>query len=63
MSHSEVRNLPIRYRHWYLNRLVQHFEEKNKQFEESTSSNSAVRGSNNINNLNKFESQMNKKFT
>ena len=63
MSHSEVRNLPIRYRHWYLNRLVRHFEEKNKQFNDASSRSSTTRDTDSINNLNKFESQMNKKFT
>jgi hypothetical protein len=29
MSYSEVKSLPIRYRHWYLKRLAKHFKEKN----------------------------------
>lgn len=62
MSYSEVRSLPIRYRHWYLRRLVRHFEEKNKHFEDAKSNNNTVQASDNISNLNKFESQMNKKF-
>lgn len=53
MSYSEVKNLPIRYRHWYLNRLAKHFRDKNKSYEESKSTNSA--SNNNNNDLNKFE--------
>ena len=30
MSYSEVKSLPIKYRHWYLSRLVRHFKEKNE---------------------------------
>ena len=31
MSYSEVRSLPVRYRHWYMDRLLKHFREKNER--------------------------------
>ena len=36
MSYSEVKSLPIKYRHWYLSRLVKHFKEKNKAYNEDS---------------------------
>jgi len=29
MNYSEVQNLPVRYRHWYIKRLSKHFDQKN----------------------------------
>ena len=31
MSYTEVKNLPIKYRRWFLKRLVRDFEERNNQ--------------------------------
>jgi hypothetical protein len=36
MSYSEVKNLPIEYRRWFLKRLVRDFEERNKQEKDSS---------------------------
>jgi len=36
MSYSEVQNLPIKYRRWFLKRLVRDFEERNNQARESS---------------------------
>ena len=30
MSYTEIYKLPIRYREWYLNRLVEHFKQRNE---------------------------------
>ena len=30
MSYTELQRLPVRYRHWYVNRLSKHFEKKNE---------------------------------
>lgn len=62
MNYSEVYSLPIRYRHWYLDRLAKHFETKNKIVEDAHSNASSSSVSENIGNLNKFESQMSNKF-
>ena len=29
MSHTEIYNLPVRYRNWYIDRLVKHFKDRN----------------------------------
>lgn len=30
MSYIELRNMPVRYRRWYLERLTKHFKQKNE---------------------------------
>ena len=62
MSYSEVHRLPIRYRHWYLDRLAKHFETKNNILEggDENGQNNSV--SQNISNLDMFEAQMSNKF-
>ena len=30
MSYTELHRLPVRYRHWYINRLSKHFEKKSE---------------------------------
>ena len=37
MSYSEVHRMPVRYRRWFLQRLVRHFEEKNEASKKSSS--------------------------
>ena len=61
MSYSEVKRLPVRYRHWYLKRLVQHFEEKNKIREEIKNSNNQNKNSQ-LNSLAAYENSLNNKF-
>ena len=61
MSYSEVKNLPIRYRHWYLNRLARHFEERN-QLQESAKNSSKTSNSENLDKFAQFESQINNKL-
>ena len=29
MQHSEIKSLPVRYRKWFINRLIQHFNKLN----------------------------------
>jgi hypothetical protein len=60
MSYSEVKGLPVRYRHWYLKRLVRHFEEKNKIREESKSNNQPK--NNQMSSLSAYENALNNKF-
>jgi hypothetical protein len=52
MSYSEVKNLPIKYRHWFLKRLVQDFEKKNETNDQNKSKTS------DIDMLNRFEKNM-----
>jgi hypothetical protein len=56
MSYSEVYRLPVTYRRWYLDRLLRHFDERNKPKGESNKpvSNQA--------NLGKYEEMLNNKF-
>lgn len=52
MSYSEVHRLPIRYRHWYLDRLAQHFKMKNKAHKEAMNGMGSADKPINLNNLN-----------
>jgi len=56
MSYTELRNLPVRYRSWYIKRLSKHFEDKNKSTENKPSE-SFDRSS-----FDKFEKTVNKKL-
>jgi hypothetical protein len=60
MSHSEVKRLPVRYRHWYLKRLVRHFEEKNKVREEIKSN--GQNKNSQMSSLAAYENSLNNKF-
>ena len=63
MSYSEVHRLPIRYRNWFLRRLAQHFEAKNKAFNEATSKDvNRDKTKNNLEKLSMFESQIKSKL-
>jgi len=35
MSYQDIRRMPTRYRHWYINRLVKHFDKRNQMYEEA----------------------------
>ena len=61
MSYTEVYNLPVRYRKWYVDRLVKYFEERNERAKNS------VKPNNNINADNKkgfdlFQEMIDNKF-
>ena len=60
MSHTEVYNLPVRYRNWYTNRLVKHFKDKN----ESRSSATSQQGNTHDNQkgFSQFQEMINNKF-
>jgi hypothetical protein len=38
MSYTEVRRLPVRYRHWFISRLSKEYEKKNKAMESKSHS-------------------------
>ena len=59
MSYSEVKSLPIRYRRWYLDRLVRHFKEQKEAYNKDSDSSS----DNNLDNFNAFANQVNSKLT
>ena len=63
MSYSEVHRLPIRYRRWFLRRLVRHFEEKAEAHEKARTESKNNSKSENMSNLDKFQSQIDKKFS
>lgn len=63
MSYSEVHKLPIRYRTWFLRRLVKHFDDKNKAFEDvRNGGNKNSNSGNQMDMLNKFEAGIKNKF-
>ena len=63
MTYSEVHRLPIRYRSWFLRRLVKHFDDKNKAYEDARNKKSSPSQSNNsLEKLSQFESHIKSKF-
>ena len=63
MSYSEVHRLPIRYRSWFLRRLVKHFDDKNKAYEDAREkSRQTDRSTGSLDKLSQFESQIKSKF-
>ena len=61
MSYTEVHKLPIKYRRWFLQRLVRHFKEKNEKIENirnDKNNNGKASNSENMSMLNKFENQI-----
>jgi hypothetical protein len=56
MSYSEVKMLPTRYRRWFIERLVKHFESKNK----SNNTNQNTRSD--ASKFNQFEEMVQKKL-
>lgn len=59
MSYSDVKQLPIRYRHWYLNRLVRHFEEKNNLFSKKNTNNDIENIDDKIDIINNYQNFIN----
>ena len=55
--------MPVRYRRWFLQRLVRHFEEKNKSTKEATEPLSNQEKSNNLDMFSRFEDQVKNKLT
>ena len=59
MSYSEVKNLPVRYRRWFIDRLVK--ESKDRKESHSNSKNTKNLSSN-VNKLNEYEKILSDKF-
>ena len=63
MSYSEVHRLPIRYRRWFLDRLVKHFNDKNKAYDDAKNrSKSSKNPESNLQKLSQFESHLKSKL-
>tara|TARA_Y100001937_G_C7116400_1_gene330347 strand:+ start:358 stop:546 length:189 start_codon:yes stop_codon:yes gene_type:complete len=62
MSYSEVHRLPIRYRHWFLRRLLRHFERKNEEITKNIDKNKNMQG-NNLDLFSRFEGQVKNKLS
>jgi len=60
MSYTEIRNLPVRYRHWFLNRLKKHFDKKSEMY---SGDGPSEQNKTDFSSLNKFEESLNKKFS
>ena len=58
MSFTEVRRLPVRYRSWFIQRLLTHFKERNTKL---NSKNDDI-GQENIKSLSDYEDMLDKKF-
>lgn len=56
MSHSEVYNLPVSYRKWYIKRLLKEFDGKNNKDQD------AKAGSDNYSKLRQYEDMLSKKL-
>lgn len=63
MSYSEVHSLPIRYRRWYLDRLMRHFKEKNESYEKTKNNSKNSNTTNNVDMFSRFEQQVKNKLT
>ncbi len=57
MSYTEVRKLPVRYRRWYITRLLKHFKDKNEASQSKPKNNSS-----NMQALDKYKTMIDKKF-
>ena len=60
MSYLEVKQLPIRYRRWFLDRIVKHFKEQNERLNKDKNTRNE---NNDLASLADFEKQVNSKFT
>jgi hypothetical protein len=60
MDYQTVRSLPIRYRRWFLERLIKDFEQRNQAAKGQPASNQSA--SENMDKLSKFEEMMSNKF-
>ena len=60
MNYETTKNLPVRYRRWFLERLKKHFDTMNNMYNSKGSSNDA--NSSNIKNLEAYQQNLSKKF-
>jgi len=56
MTYSEVRGIPIRYRRWFIDRLLKYFKDKNNK----TGASEAAADNNKS--FSQYQEQLNKKF-
>ena len=55
--------MPVKHRHWFMNRLVRHFEERKNAIENSKSNNTSESNKqNNLDKFNAFQNQIKNKF-
>jgi len=59
-TYHDIRIMPTRYRQWYLNRLVKHFEKRNNMYEQT---NNPSQTSPDMASFDKFNEMMNKNFS
>ena len=59
-TYADIRMMPVRYRRWYIERLVKHFEKRNNMYEQSDKPSAE---NSNIGNFNKYSEMLNKKFS
>lgn len=55
--------MPIRHRHWFMNRLVRHFEEKKNAIEGANSQTSNSDNQSKLDKFDVFQNQINNKFS
>ena len=63
MSYSEVYRMPLRYRRWFLKRLVRHFEEKNSRSKTPDEPLNKLENNSNLDMFSRFEDQIKNKIT
>jgi len=56
MSYSEVRGLPVRYRRWFIDRLLKYYKDKNNPDNRRSAS------AENNQSFSQYQEQLNKKF-
>ena len=56
MAYSDIKNLPVRYRKWFVERLIKHFRQINEQKRKPQERKD-------INKFSKFEDQIKKKLS
>lgn len=59
-TYQDIRMMPTRYRHWYLKRLVKHYEKRNNMYEQA---NNPSTNNTDMAGFDKFNDMMNKKFS
>jgi hypothetical protein len=59
MSYLEVKQLPIRYRRWFIDRIVKHFKDQNDRYNKDKTKNK----NDDRRSFSDFEKQVNSKFT
>ena len=62
MSYTDVRTMPVRYRQWYLKRLVEHFDKRNKMYEKGNNP-STVKSDSDQSGFDKFNEMLENKFS